>query len=266
MASIEGGEVMKITYKRFPIDDQQPKPDREIPKDYHEHPNGGGLVADTAHAADTAFVGVFAQMHGKSQMYNYATMCDNAQMRGNSQMLDKSQMNGNSEMCDNSRMYGYSQMHGKSRMHGKSQMHGNSEIGGSDWYRSPLYVDGLRWPINEWSNSEIRVGCRHMPASDMVAYLSDTDYSGSVCDNKERQRIIRAIHYIERERELYLEEKAKEADHIADASKKVEDMQSSFCCDECGCPIDRVLGHGFGHTWFCSDCCELAGSESKEVK
>ena len=38
----------------------------------HQHPNGGGWVADTAHVDDTAYVGRDAWVFGKAWVYGNA--------------------------------------------------------------------------------------------------------------------------------------------------------------------------------------------------
>jgi len=48
----------------------------------HQHPNGGGWVADTATVADTAYVGP------KAKVFGYAKVCDNAYITGNAKIYD----------------------------------------------------------------------------------------------------------------------------------------------------------------------------------
>ena len=43
----------------------------------HQHPNGGGWVADTATVADTAFVGLGAQVCGEALVYGTARVGGN---------------------------------------------------------------------------------------------------------------------------------------------------------------------------------------------
>ncbi len=52
------------------------------PVSAHQHPNGGGWVADTAHVDDTVFVGPNAEVHGNAKVYNSARVLDNAKVYG----------------------------------------------------------------------------------------------------------------------------------------------------------------------------------------
>ena len=47
---------------------------------YHHHPNGGGLVAETAEVAPTAYVGLFARVCAYAKVGDYANVCGNARV------------------------------------------------------------------------------------------------------------------------------------------------------------------------------------------
>jgi|GEM_PF-4367056 len=49
---------------------------------WHQHPNGGGWVENTASVEPTAFVGEDAQVYGNAWVYDNAQVCDNARVYG----------------------------------------------------------------------------------------------------------------------------------------------------------------------------------------
>lgn len=66
----------------------------------HRHPNGGGWVADTAHVADTAYVGPDALVFG------YAFVCDEACVDGNARVFGEACVDGNAQALGNARVGG----------------------------------------------------------------------------------------------------------------------------------------------------------------
>ena len=79
----------------------------------HQHENGGGWVADTAHVDETAFVGPDARVYGNARVYNYVHVIDHAQVYGNAQLhnhvmvRDRARIHGTAiiegvvHICDN---------------------------------------------------------------------------------------------------------------------------------------------------------------------
>jgi carbonic anhydrase/acetyltransferase-like protein (isoleucine patch superfamily) len=54
----------------------------DVPEGFHRHPNGGGLVADTADVAETAYIGPEAKVYGHAQVYDNAKVCESAEVYG----------------------------------------------------------------------------------------------------------------------------------------------------------------------------------------
>ena len=75
----------------------------------HQHPNGGGWVADTATVAETAFVGPDARVFGNARVYGYALVFDNA------------------------RVYGYALVYCNARVFGDAEVSGDALGAGNDW-------------------------------------------------------------------------------------------------------------------------------------
>ena len=101
----------------------------KVPEGWHRHPNGGGLVQDTAVVADTAFVGAEATVSGNAQVLNNARVYGRAQIYGNGQVLDSAevyddaQVLGNAMILVNSRVGGNSKIFGNTRIFGASKGH-----------------------------------------------------------------------------------------------------------------------------------------------
>ena len=60
---------------------------RKVPKGFHVHPNGGGLVKDTAYVEASVFVGCNAQVSGNAQVFGDAQVSGNAQVFGNARVF-----------------------------------------------------------------------------------------------------------------------------------------------------------------------------------
>ena len=94
---------MKIEKKHLTFDFN----DGNGPVPAHQHQNGGGWVAETAHVEDTARVSGNAQVFGNAQVYGDA---------GDALVLDTARVSGN------------------------AQVSGNASI-------QPVFINGLAWPI-----------------------------------------------------------------------------------------------------------------------
>jgi len=68
---------------------------------YAPHPNGGGLVEDTAHVDATAYVGPNAHVRGSAQVYGRAQVCGNARVYGDSFVGGDAHVFGNARVCGN---------------------------------------------------------------------------------------------------------------------------------------------------------------------
>ncbi len=66
----------------------------------HQHKNGGGWVADTAHVDETAFVGPNARVYGHARVCGHVRVREHAQVYGHAQLFD------NVIVQDNVKIYG----------------------------------------------------------------------------------------------------------------------------------------------------------------
>ena len=70
----------------------------------HQHPNGRGWVADTAHVDDSAYIGPDAQVYGD------AWVSGNAQVYGDARVSGDAWVYGNARVSGNARVYGDAQV------------------------------------------------------------------------------------------------------------------------------------------------------------
>ena len=106
---------------------------REVPKGFHVHPNGGGLVADTAYVDSSVFVEENAQVSG------------NARVSGDAQVFGNAWVFGNAPVS------------------GNAQVSGSARVFGDAWKQSPLYIQGTRHPITNSKYGELTIGCHDHP-------------------------------------------------------------------------------------------------------
>ncbi len=66
---------------------------------WHIHPNGGGLVQDTAFVDPSVFVGKDARVSGKARVYGNARVYDTAHVYGDARV------SGNAEVYGDARVY-----------------------------------------------------------------------------------------------------------------------------------------------------------------
>lgn len=78
----------------------------------HQHENGDGWVANTAHVDDTVYVGPNAQVFGNARVCGYVRIVNNAKVYENAYVDDTS------KICE------------KARIYGNAKIYGNSVIGG----------------------------------------------------------------------------------------------------------------------------------------
>ena len=78
----------------------------------HQHPNGGGWVADTAKVSDTAFIAKNAEVYekaviqGNARIYGYAKVSGNALVGGSAHIYE------NAQVCGDAQVYGHAEVYG----------------------------------------------------------------------------------------------------------------------------------------------------------
>jgi len=64
----------------------------------HQHPNGGGWVADSSTVADTAFVAPNALVYGNARVCDNALVSGNARVSGYARVCDNAQVSGDAKV------------------------------------------------------------------------------------------------------------------------------------------------------------------------
>jgi hypothetical protein len=126
---------------------------KPIPPGYHIHPNGGGLVADTAHVDDSAYIGVNAQVYGDVHVYGNAYVFGKAHVFGNAHVYD------NAQVFSDAHVYGNAHVYGDVHVYGNAHVSGDARVSGGMWTSSPLYIQGSRHPLTNSRHGYIAIGC-----------------------------------------------------------------------------------------------------------
>ena len=106
---------------------------REVPKGFHVHPNGGGLVEGTAYVEASVFVGEDARVFGSARVFGDAQVFGDAWVFGSAQVF------------------------------GDARVSGDTQVSGDAWEQSPLYIQGTRHPITNSKYGELTIGCHAHP-------------------------------------------------------------------------------------------------------
>lgn len=106
----------------------------EGPVAAHNHPKGGGLVADTVMIDETAYVGPYAMVYGNARVYGearidgYAKVYGNAFVSGNAKVYGDAQVFGEAVVRDNARISGNAKVYGKAKISESAQVFGDAEV------------------------------------------------------------------------------------------------------------------------------------------
>lgn len=93
---------------------------RKIPA--HQHPRGGGWVAETAHVDDDCYVGPFAAVFGEARVTDNAIINDYAKIYGNALVY------GNAKVYGEAKVYDIAQVYGNARVNGYAEIYQNSRV------------------------------------------------------------------------------------------------------------------------------------------
>lgn len=109
---------------------------------FHHHPNGGGLVAETAEVAETVFVDYTAIVRDKARIFenalikNRAIVCGNAQVFGNAKVADEATVDGNAQIFGDALLFRKTYVSDRAKIHGGAKLFDvvamdNTEIAGN---------------------------------------------------------------------------------------------------------------------------------------
>lgn len=94
----------------------------------HQHPNGGGWVADTATVDSTAYVGPNAMVFDYAKVFHCAVVTGNAKVFDNTMIYGAASIYGNASVFDNAMIYGSAKVFGNASIYGDARVFGNARI------------------------------------------------------------------------------------------------------------------------------------------
>lgn len=94
----------------------------------HQHPKGGGWVAETAHVDDDCFVGPFAAVFGNARVTENSIINDYAKVYGNAMVYDSAKVYGDAEVYDLAQVYGNARVSGRARIFENARVLNNALV------------------------------------------------------------------------------------------------------------------------------------------
>lgn len=112
----------------------------------HQHPKGGGWVAETAKVDPDCYVGPNAVVFGEASVYENAIINDGARVYGKAQVYGRAKVYGNAEVFDlaqvydNAKVSGNSKVYQNARVVNNAMVHDNAQIYGNAIIRNNAEV------------------------------------------------------------------------------------------------------------------------------
>lgn len=94
----------------------------------HQHPKGGGWVAETAHVDETCYVGPYAIVYGNARVTENAIINDYAKIYGEAKIYGNAKVYGDAQVFDTAQVYGNARVTGKAKIYGDSRVIDNSLV------------------------------------------------------------------------------------------------------------------------------------------
>ena len=95
----------------------------------HQHPNGGGWVADSAAVSASAFVGPDAAVFGLARVFDHSTVTDTAWVHGEAEVGGHSRVGGDALVDGNSRILGNADVTDRAHVSGSALVDGYARVG-----------------------------------------------------------------------------------------------------------------------------------------
>jgi carbonic anhydrase/acetyltransferase-like protein (isoleucine patch superfamily) len=97
----------------------------------HQHPNGGGWVANTARVEETVFVGPEARVYGNAEVYGEARVFGEARVYDKARVFDRARVFGNTQISDIAEVYDVAMVSENAVVGGSAKILDTSEVGGN---------------------------------------------------------------------------------------------------------------------------------------
>ncbi len=152
----------------------------------HNHPNGGGWVADTAYVEYTAYIGPNAWVYDEARVYGTARVYENARVSGHARVYDNAQVCDNAHVSGEARVYGVAWVYGEARVYdearvyGEALVYGDAQVNGDARVSvTPLLItrsDGYDFVAVSCADGQVRViaGCRYFTFEEAYAHWTAT--------------------------------------------------------------------------------------------
>ena len=176
----------------------------------HQHPNGRGWVADTAHVDDSAYIGPDARVFGDARVSGNARVSGDARVFGDARVYGDAWVSGDAWVFGNAQVYGGAQVYGDARVYGDAWVYGGAQVSGGAWVFGNAQVSGgaklakssdylLIGPIGSraafmtWTRSDncIATGCFRGTIKEFLAAVRETHG-----DNEHAQAYRAAVEFI----------------------------------------------------------------------
>ena len=99
---------------------------RKVPA--HQHPKGGGWVAETAHVDETCYVGPYAIVYENARVTENAIINDHAKVYGEAKVYGNAKVYGDAQIFDTAQVYGSARVTGHAKVYGDSRIIDNSLV------------------------------------------------------------------------------------------------------------------------------------------
>jgi carbonic anhydrase/acetyltransferase-like protein (isoleucine patch superfamily) len=124
----------------------------------HQHPNGGGWVADTASVEETVYVSTHAAVGGEAMVLGRAQIDGEAQVYDNARVQDYARVSGHAKVSGNAWICSFGRVYGNARIYGNASVSGVARIGGdAKCEKTPIFVSTPEFNLTITDNS-IQVG------------------------------------------------------------------------------------------------------------
>ncbi|MEO0479024.1 MAG: hypothetical protein AAF196_06045 [Planctomycetota bacterium] len=143
-----------------------------VPAGWHRHPNGGGLVEDTATVDGLAYVGPEAVVRGKAVVSGFSFIGGTAQVFGGAvveqgaRVTERARVGGLAGVQGRAIVFGDALVHGVARVEGHTVVGGTAELTDSTLEIRCGGFDVVLLPQQGDSEPNLRIGCTELPLSE----------------------------------------------------------------------------------------------------
>ena len=116
--------------------------------------SGAAWVSGDAWVLSNALVSGNALVFGNVLVAGAAWVSDDAQVFGNALVY------GNAWVFGDARVYDDARVSGNALVFGNAQVHSNTRVSDDAWEKSPLYIQGSRWPVCMVTKTKLKIGCQ----------------------------------------------------------------------------------------------------------